>query len=101
MSCSEKSKRRIVNNDQNDYDVLIFKAGNSLQKLEFIDAEHYYIEASEIAKKHPLCKLNTNVAHDNYVKFQPPINYQKLLVEADYFFMKKDYKQCIKEYTGC
>lgn len=47
----EKILKKNCENDQTNYDVLVFKANNSIQMHEYIDAEVFFNEAANIAKK--------------------------------------------------
>ena len=95
----QKVIKRQCGNDQDTYDLLIYKAGECVQKLDYIIAVKIYNDAINLANKHPDCKLNVVKANESRNKYQIPANYQMLTEEANNFYYKQDYMSFLDKYN--
>ncbi len=97
---NNKLQKKICENAQNDYDVLMFKASSSVIIKDFILAEQQYDNAINLANKNISCKLNATIAISNKSKYVPPANYQKLIFDSRYLYNAGNYSKFLTEYNA-
>jgi tetratricopeptide (TPR) repeat protein len=96
----QKILNRKCSNDQDAYDLLIFKAKECIQKLDYIEAIKIYNDAVAMVYKHTECNLYVVKAYETKNRYQIPANYQMLKEEADNQYEKKDYYHFLKSYDA-
>ncbi len=100
----EKYRNKITDKecekDQQDYDVLLYKARRSIESKDYISADKYYEEAVNIVYRHLKCKLYFVEAYQSREKIAVQVNYQKLVAEAEYYNRKAEIKRYISYYAA-
>jgi hypothetical protein len=86
-------------NAQGSFDDYVNKAKQAEAKLEFINADNFYVDAEKVLAQNAECALNTGVEKDDHIKILPAATYQKLLFQAIELQDTRQYQKAIDKYS--